>query len=367
MKELLKKLVAINSVSGNEKNILEFIRNELLENGVTVVQGKQWIAGKVSKGNTSKTNRCLILHGHVDTVSFEEAYWKTPPLELTVVNDKMYGLGVTDMKSGLAVMLHLTKQVMPNSFDIMYVFTANEEVDGSGAREFCEWFKDHSSAYQTIEAITLEPTDANTFSLGHRGNFAYAVSIKGQSGHGSRPDEITRPAINNAFVAIRSLLELKTQWQDKFANISIGSPTLNITSFSAGNPAVPNQFPDKATFVIDIRTNPELEPHLVKELNAALEKSGQQFTLTQLIHPSKAVSSSAEARLANICKKNGVTVANFSGATDLSSLAEIGISGIVYGPGGRNQMHIPNESIPIDAMNTAATTLQKILEEYEHA
>ena len=70
--ELTKKLIEIESVSGNETEILEFLADFLRENSVEVWQNEDFAAGVLkirTNGNEfSKSSRAIILTGHIDTV-----------------------------------------------------------------------------------------------------------------------------------------------------------------------------------------------------------------------------------------------------------------------------------------------------------
>lgn len=53
-------------------------------------------------------NLCFI--GHTDTVKCS-SNWKTNPFELKITDNKMYGLGVCDMKGGIAAFLDTLKNI----------------------------------------------------------------------------------------------------------------------------------------------------------------------------------------------------------------------------------------------------------------
>src|SRR3546814_3086849 len=67
-------------------------------------------------------SRRIVLAGHTDTV---------PPNGNEVARiegDVLWGLGASDMKGGLAVMLALAESVPEPAIDVTYVFYATEEV-----------------------------------------------------------------------------------------------------------------------------------------------------------------------------------------------------------------------------------------------
>lgn len=48
-------------------------------------------------------NMRLALTGHMDTVPFNSAEWRTNPLELTKVGNKWFGRGTCDMQGFIAL------------------------------------------------------------------------------------------------------------------------------------------------------------------------------------------------------------------------------------------------------------------------
>ena len=45
----------------------------------------------------------LVLSGHTDTVPYDEGKWKHDPFSLTRADQRLYGLGTSDMKAFLAL------------------------------------------------------------------------------------------------------------------------------------------------------------------------------------------------------------------------------------------------------------------------
>src|SRR5699024_2471473 len=64
------------------------------------------------KNKGKKRGKSLILQGHIDVVSAEPKYlWDTDPYNPTIIDDKMYGRGICDMKSGVAAMIYAVKAI----------------------------------------------------------------------------------------------------------------------------------------------------------------------------------------------------------------------------------------------------------------
>ena len=133
MFELLSRLVRIESQSfgstGNEKEIAEYIHSLCLELGLEsslyspmelegFADHPDYLPGRnlenrynvtaVWKGEADQNE--LMLMAHTDTVQFgDPANWRFAPTSGEITDGRIYGRGAGDDKSGIAVMLFLTK------------------------------------------------------------------------------------------------------------------------------------------------------------------------------------------------------------------------------------------------------------------
>ena len=138
--KLLKKLIEIPSVSGGEKKIQKFIYKWLSDVGLNPEWCGDNLAVKIAGEDSTK---CMIFNAHVDTVVVGGLkQWKYPPFSGKVVGGKIFGLGASDEKAGVAALMLLGKQLLKEkpACDVWLVFVVKEEVDGSGTRDFLKWF-----------------------------------------------------------------------------------------------------------------------------------------------------------------------------------------------------------------------------------
>ena len=79
----------------------------------------------------------LVLAGHTDTVPFDEGRWQSDPLALTERDNRLYGLGSTDMKGffPLAIAAASAFSVDELRQPLILLATADEESSMSGARQ----------------------------------------------------------------------------------------------------------------------------------------------------------------------------------------------------------------------------------------
>lgn len=138
----LQNIVTMESFSNDNEGLLKlgnYLKKQLEELGGKVTletplnneKGKN-VLGKF-KGNGSKK---ILLMAHMDTVypkgTLKNAPWK-------IDGDRIYGPGVGDAKSGIAVILHtlnlLKKMDFKNYDTITVIFNTDEEIGSAGSKD----------------------------------------------------------------------------------------------------------------------------------------------------------------------------------------------------------------------------------------
>ncbi len=183
--DLIKNLVGINSVSGNEREICFYVKDWFEDNKIEVemqkVENNRWNVISKVFGN-GKNKKLLMLSGHLDTVPPVEN-WEYDPFKLKIVGDKAYGLGALDMKSGVAVLMNIMKELKENSKnDIWCVLTVDEELISLGMWKFLE---EYGKNNQFFAALFTEPLPGDKISVVNKcfGRFAVDVTLKLEGGH----------------------------------------------------------------------------------------------------------------------------------------------------------------------------------------
>ncbi len=169
-------LVDIASVSHNEAEITDHIERRLRAvPWLDVVRIDHNLVARTNFGHTQR----LILAGHTDTV----------PVNgndvARIDGDVLHGLGSADMKSGLAVFLHLAETVAEPTIDLTYVFYECEEVAAvhNGLKKLL------ATAPELVAgdaAILGEPTTA-VLEAGCQGTLRAVLSVGGARAHTARP------------------------------------------------------------------------------------------------------------------------------------------------------------------------------------
>jgi glutamate carboxypeptidase len=202
-----------------------------------------------------KGGKNLLMIAHMDTVYERGTLAKTP---FRIEDNKAYGPGIGDDKSGIAVILHSLRLLKQRRFEnfgtITVLFNTDEEMGSLGSRDLIQ-----SLASKSDAVFSYEPTltDPEVMVLGTSGIGGVTVTIKGLAAHaGARPEQGV-----NALVEASDLV-LRTLDLDR----GEGGLRFNWTIANAGK--VANIVPDEAILRGDVRypTKAAFDT-MVKDLN----------------------------------------------------------------------------------------------------
>src|ERR1700679_1737495 len=121
----------------------------------------------------------LVLAGHLDTVPANGN--QEPKLE----GDTVWGLGASDMKGGLAVMLALAATLREPAVDVTWCFYAREEI-GRADSGLVELWQERPELLAGDAAILGEPTGA-LVGGGGQGTMRVQITLRGVRAHTARP------------------------------------------------------------------------------------------------------------------------------------------------------------------------------------
>ncbi len=224
MIDTLRKLVSIPSVTGNEGQAQDFLRQNYETLGLDVrvlyadrakvsshpafcdsgkpLAGRPNIIG-ILEGDPKK--KSLILNGHVDVVSPEPvAQWKHDPWGGEVEGNKLYGRGAADMKGGLVANLFALKALRQIGLQpggtVMLQSVVEEEDGGGGGALAC-----FMEGYTADGMIVTEPAAWVTVALA--GILRCMVRVKGKSAHPAQ-SHLGVNAIGKAFPIYQALEQL---------------------------------------------------------------------------------------------------------------------------------------------------------------
>ena len=265
--KILKDLVKINTIKdkGN-KEIIDYLENYLLNLGFkTEYKDKALI---MSIGDNPKVG----FLGHTDTVDYAKDKWTKDPFDLKIEDGKIYGLGVCDMKGGIAAMLDAITQIKneKKKLNMKVYFTYAEETTFEGMKDILE----HEKNFPEI-MIFGEPTN-NEILVGSKGILELKLKFIGKSAHSSTPDKGIS-ANMNAIKFINSLYnfyqkEIKLDINNSF---EINYTTMNVGTIHGGTNK--NSVAEECIVTIDFRTvKEEHTKKILKELEEIKKEIEQE-------------------------------------------------------------------------------------------
>ncbi len=159
--EVLRKLVSINSVSGNEKRISDYLAGILEGLGFDVRRlGNSMVAERGSSP--------VVFVGHLDTLPPRMGI-SGDPFRMRTVGRRAYGLGIFHMKSGIASFISLAEHDIPLRI-----------VLSSGNRINDMWEMLHSGVFRGAEfAISLHGSEfgPRSITMGRMGKCVLKMTI----------------------------------------------------------------------------------------------------------------------------------------------------------------------------------------------
>lgn len=363
--KLLSDLVKIESVSGNEQKLAAFLLKYLNSLNLHPFLQDENVIIHI-KGKNQK--HAIIFNAHMDTVSVGNlSSWNYPHTGEDAgvcIDNKLYGLGASDDKAGIATLLLLAQKLAKEqpATDVWLTFVVKEEVDGSGTKNFVTWFKNEGwiKKYEKISAVLCEPTDLEEIKIGHRGNIFVKITTYGDGGHGSRPHLIKSNAIINAYDIITKVTSIGTLWAKRYHHPLLGQPTIAVTTISGGDIVSPNKFADLCSITLDIRTTPKLHHKTLSLLKNELKQYNASIEL--LHEPALFAQTDIHAEIVTKAQQiTGAKVTTGVGSSDLCFFTEVNIPGIIFGPGKNTIMHKPDEYCEIDKVEKALKIYMQLI------
>jgi succinyl-diaminopimelate desuccinylase len=343
--ELLEQLINIPSVTGNEREISDWIarrltatgRGDLVRHGLSLV----WRGPR-------RGRPLLVMAGHVDTV---------PPQGNATARregDRILGLGATDMKSGDAVMLALVESLDSDAlrYDLACVFYDAEEgpAEGNGLKRVLAespWLREASLA------VILEPTDGSV-EMGCNGILNVEVRVPGVAAHSARPWQ-GRNAVAEGADWLREITRVPVK-----SHVIQGlefRETLQVTTLRAGTAR--NVVPPEMVVNLNHRFPPDRTfEHAVANLRA-LVPGAFGFQVVDQAAPGAVSLDHPEVQ--RFVRQSGAKVGAKQGWTDVARFTALGVPAFNYGPGIPDLCHRADESCPIANLGTAYETLAAFL------
>ena len=370
----LRQLVATPSVSSTDPHwdqgnraVIDLLASWLADLGFrTEIQP---VSADGSKANLIATLGSgpggLVLAGHTDTVPFDEGRWQSDPLGLSERDQRLYGLGSTDMKGffPLAIAAASAFRDTPLKQPLIVLATADEESSMNGARALVEAGRPKARA-----AIIGEPTSLVPVRM-HKGIMMEAVQITGRAGHSSNP-ALGNSALEGMHTVMGDLMTYRAGLRERFSNdfFDVAWPTLNLGCVHGGDS--PNRICGQAELHFDLRMTPAGDNDAVREeIAQRLSRIGREhsldITLRSLVHDISPFEQAADSELVRLAERlTGHRAEAVAFATEAPFLQALGMETIVMGPGSIDRAHQPDEYLELEQIQPCIALLQQCIRHY---
>ena len=338
--QLLKKLIAIPSVSRNEKDAADIMEQTIRSYGFEPQReaNNLWIIDP----HYDESRPTLLLNAHIDTVK-PVASWSRDPFSPDVEDGVLYGLGSNDCGGGLCSLLQIFRMLTekPQSYNLIYLASAEEEVSGKDGITRALPLLPHIDL-----AIVGEPTGMNP-AVAEKGLMVLDVIAHGKSGHAARNE-----GVNAIYEALDDMCWIRDY---KFEKVSefLGPTKMTLTVVNAGTQH--NVIPDKCTMLVDIRTNEFYDNEEVYEFIRQHLKSEVKAHSFRL----KSSRIAPEHPLIRKCVAMGMKP---FGSPTLSDQALMHFPSFKLGPGESSRSHSANEFIRISEIRDAIAKYETLLD-----
>ncbi|HEX9691350.1 MAG TPA: acetylornithine deacetylase [Gemmatimonadales bacterium] len=372
-KELLARLVAFDTTSElSNRPLVDFVAAYLDGPGVKVVthpspDGRK--AGLVAMcGPATDPGRRdgVMLCGHTDVVPADQRAWHSDPFQLVEHQGNLVGRGTCDMKGFLALAINLMHRARHRALarPLALLLTYDEELNTTGVREFLATWP--AERVLPRDVVVGEPTELEVVHA-HKGMLDLRLDVEGAAAHSGYPHH-GRNAIEPAARAITALGTLRQELErERPANAStfaeVPYAALNVGTVRGG--VAVNIVPDGCTVGFSIRLLPGMDrADTVNRVQAVVEQA-----LAQTPHRIRIVSESppmyTEADATVITDLLTLTAKSAPGtvsyATDAGWLQTAGHRCAIFGPGSITVAHKPNEYLPREQFEAAATILTRLV------
>lgn len=335
---------------------------------VESVPGRPSVVGVVRGSNPDA--KSLMLNGHIDTVSLST--YGSDPLSGSLVDGRIYGRGVLDMKAGVAAamttLLHYSKH--GSKGDVIVAAVADEEDKSIGTAAVI------AAGWKADAALIPEPTSLQLFHA-HKGFVWIEVTILGNAAHGS--DAKTGV---DAIMHTATFMKAMEKYAEALDSDSIlGQATMHCGTIRGGEEN--SSYAASCTLSLEVRTvnndsTSQSSAAIVKDITNILEKLATadekfKFEAPKVLFERKPLLPMAETHPLLRAASNAIadvqggrivkpTAAKFW--TDAALLSEAGIPSLVFGPEGEG-LHGINEWVDVQSVKVVEQVMRETIDRFQ--
>lgn len=366
---LLRELVQIPSLSGNERTLAEYVAAWLRPFCDSVLVDEMYNVAAELHGN--RPGKTVLFNAHLDTVPPGDMGQPFAGQILTgekfdAQGDVIYGRGACDDKGGVAAMMAAARRLASDrdfSGTLILTFVAQEENGQAPGTEYVM-----GRLRQRVDfAVLGEPTGLDLY-LGHRGKVEFFLDAYGVSAHASNPaNGINAVNLVSEFVQKMKAAPLP-------CHPILGGCSWALTYITCPDPGKAAIIPAQASIRFDRRYLPEETPNqvqsqlqiLLQELE--LNNPGAHYVLEQnyvmppyYIEPDHSAVQLMQCAVMRVRGRAAQYKTWISGTDGTFLYNDFGIPTIGLGPGPEADIHSAREHVPIQQLEEATAIYEQIV------
>jgi acetylornithine deacetylase len=375
--EMIRTLIAFDTTS-RESNLalIDWVRGYLESYGARCTltfdddrrKANLFATLPASDGNAATGG--IVLSGHTDVVPVDGQPWDTDPFEATPVGDRVFGRGVSDMKSFSATGLAMVPEFLQRGLarPLHFALSYDEEVGCIGVRRLIDDIV--ARGVKPLGCIVGEPTGMELV-VAHKGKKSWRCRVRGHEAHSS----LTPLGVNAVQIAceiVTYLTNMARAFRDQGEyDEAYDVPFTTVhTGVIRGGTAL-NIVPRDCHFNFEIRHLPFDDPD---ELFAEVETYAHRF-LAEMhkVDPDTYIAFDAlsampgfdthgESEIASLGRSFSGTDAHgkVSFGTEASLFHAAGVPAVICGPGHIAQAHQPNEWVAVDQLRRCEAFMRRL-------
>ncbi|WP_407081569.1 YgeY family selenium metabolism-linked hydrolase [Marinitoga aeolica] len=367
--KFMSKLIKARSYSGEEKEVIQVIKEEMEKVGFDEVKidGLGNILGRIGNGK-----HVIAMDAHIDTVEVGNPdLWDKDPFSGDWDDEWVYGRGASDQKAGMCSMVYgmkiLKELNLLDDFTVYVTGTVMEEdCDGLCWRYIVEEDK-----LKPDFVVITEPTSLNVY-RGHRGRIEFRIKTVGLSAHASAPER----GDNAIYKMAKIINEIEKLNDNLHYDPFLGKGTIVVSQIFFKSPSH-NAVPDECVIHIDRRlTAGETKESAFEEIREIFKKTGIDAEIVELTYSKPAytgieypvekyfptwvleedsdvVQAAKDAYIKTFGSEPLIDKWTFS-TNGIATAGVYGIPTVGFGPGDEKYAHAPNEKVKIEHLVKAA-------------
>ena len=341
MTELLQQLIAIPSLSRDEKAVADFLEAWLAAEGFAPHRcgNNLWCC--------HGSGPAILLDAHIDTVK-PVAGWTRDPFTPAIEDGRLYGLGSNDDGASVVALIEAYRRLTakPQPYTLVLSLSAEEESSGRNGMEIS--MKEIEAACGPVACgVFGEPTSLEMV-VAEKGLMVLDCKVTGVAGHAARDT-----GVNAIYKAIPAIEWFRNKQFERVSD-QLGPVKMTVTQIAAGTQH--NVIPDCCTFVVDIRSNGLYSNEEL--LNLILEEAPCEVVARSTRLHGSAIS--AEHPLVRRGLALGLPAV---GSPTLSNQALVRFPSVKLGPGDSPRSHTANEYVNIADIDKAVDIYVNLLDQ----